>query len=103
MGVSIQIVQAMEDSAELRRCIQEIAEVMLQRGVSYARPVSKRGKLWGNYGIYGYIYMACQCFCFFWQLTQMVDACYTMLLKLQLQKILDGGVVPIRGSIRVCQ
>ena len=60
-GVSIQIVQAMEDSAELRRCIQEIAEVMLQRGVSYARPVSKRGetmgKLWGNYGIYGYIYI----------------------------------------------
>lgn len=54
-GVSIQIVQAMEDSAELRRCIQEIAEVMLQRGVSYARPVSKRvetmGKLWGNYGM----------------------------------------------------
>ena len=98
----------MEDSAELRRCIQEIAEVMLQRGVSYARPVSKRGetmgKLWGNYGIYGYIYIyGMSMFLFFWQLTQMVDACYTMLLKLQLQKILDGGVVPIRGSIRVCQ
>ena len=97
-GVSIQIVQAMEDSAELRRCIQEIAEVMLQRGVSYARPVSKRvetmRKLWGNYGMSMF---------FLWQLTPMVDACYTMLLKLQLQKILDGGVVPIRGSIRVCQ
>ena len=55
----------------------------------------------GNYGE-TMAYMACQCF--FWgQLTPMVDACYTMLLKLQLQKILDGGVVPIRGSIRVCQ
>ena len=87
----------MEDSAELRRCIQEIGEVMLQRGVSYARPFRKGGKLWGNYGIYGMSM-------FFWgQLTPMVDACYTMLLKLQLQKILDGGVVPIRGSIRVCQ
>ena len=59
-GVSIQIVQAMEDSAELRRCIQEIAEVMLQRGVSYARPFRKGGKLRGNYGET----MACQC-CFF--------------------------------------
>eukprot|EP00435_Cladocopium_sp_Y103_P073870 s443_g45.t1 len=31
------VLQAIEDTPELRRCIQEIAEVMLQRGVSYAR------------------------------------------------------------------
>ena len=48
--------QAMEDTPELRRCTEEIAALMLQRGVSYARPWchgnprEKGGKTMGKLG-----------------------------------------------------